>query len=524
MNYIPRLECPSRSSRFYNSNENPFVASGYGMFQNNGNCTCYAFGRFFEILGKQPKLSSGNAGRWYGNTADGYERGSSPQLGAVACWSNPGKAGHVAIVEKINSDGSVLMSQSGWHSGYFWTQTHHPTNYLGGSYIFQGFIYNPAVKGMKDKLSEFLQVAQLHLGEGGDWTWKVSGLSKGQPWCAAFINAVAKTVGGVLNVCLPNTYVAGDYARLGVLQNFGKFLEGPYYGISVNPQPGDLILFRWSKSSRSDQYASDHIGIVLECKDDIIYTVEGNSGNKVSKRQYGKNNSCINGYFRPNWNAAGGNVTNLVSYRPLYQEFNTREDAILREVGYINKDYEPSINLSNIKLSLLNYTTPLGTIFSGSTKDSSSYDTVITDNMEANPRNVIKYFMDKGLNAAAGCGIAGNIWHESRFNTASIGDNGTSFGICQWHLGRGAAMKKMAGSNWASNLTGQLNYLYYELTTSYTSVYNVLTSVPNNESGARKAADVFVRKFEVPANVNYQSSIRQDTASKYWKQLAIQLV
>lgn len=116
------------------------------------NCVGYAWGRFYEILGKAPKLSRGNAEDWYGHTADGYKRGSTPKLGAVICWRkgktgvNSDGAGHVAIVEHINPDGSIIISESGYNSFRFRTRTLKKPYSIGSAYTFQGFIYNPAVK------------------------------------------------------------------------------------------------------------------------------------------------------------------------------------------------------------------------------------------------------------------------------------------------------------------------------------------------------------------------------------------
>lgn len=115
------------------------------------NCTAYAWGRFYEILGSRPKLSTGNAEDWYGYTADGYERGNTPVLGAVICWEGKGSAaGHVAIVEKINDDGSIVTSESGWNSPAYWwlsERTNENGNWGAGSnYIFQGFIYSSTPK------------------------------------------------------------------------------------------------------------------------------------------------------------------------------------------------------------------------------------------------------------------------------------------------------------------------------------------------------------------------------------------
>ena len=115
------------------------------------NCVGYAWGRFMEILGSTPKLSRANAEDWYGHTSDGYKRGQTPELGAVICWRK-GKtgtesdgAGHVAIVEQIYSDDSIMISESGYNSFRFRIKTLKKP-YLINGYSFQGFIYNPAVK------------------------------------------------------------------------------------------------------------------------------------------------------------------------------------------------------------------------------------------------------------------------------------------------------------------------------------------------------------------------------------------
>jgi surface antigen len=122
------------------------------------NCVGYAWGRFYEISGEKPKLSRGNAEMWYGYN-DGYERGQTPREGAVICWRK-GKvgasdgAGHVAIVEKVYDDGSILISESGYNSFRFRTQRLRKPYAIGGTYVFQGFIYNPAVKGTAEAVTK----------------------------------------------------------------------------------------------------------------------------------------------------------------------------------------------------------------------------------------------------------------------------------------------------------------------------------------------------------------------------------
>ena len=137
-------------------------------------------------------------------------------------------------------------------------------------------------------------------------------------------------------------------------------------------------------------------------------------------------------------------------------------------------------------------------------------------------KETVTYLVSKGFNAAGAIGIAANIKSESNFNPAAVGDGGTSFGICQWHNARGTKMKNYVGANWASNLNGQLGFLVYEMQQSYSStVYNPIKGVPNTLDGAKQAADIFVRKFEIPAYVDTQSQIRQRNAEDYWGKIVV---
>ena len=137
-----RLEAPKKGSKYYDSNNNPYVASGYGMFQNNGNCTAYVWGRWYELLGKKHNLCLYNASDWYSHK-DGYKRGKTPKLGAVACWSGgSGDAGHVAVVERINASKDIRTSESGWKS-YLFKTVHYDKGYKISGYKFLGFIYPP---------------------------------------------------------------------------------------------------------------------------------------------------------------------------------------------------------------------------------------------------------------------------------------------------------------------------------------------------------------------------------------------
>ena len=164
------------------------------------NCVGYAWGRFMEILGSTPKLSRANAEDWYGYTSDGYKRGQTPKLGAVICWRK-GKtgtesdgAGHVAIVEKINSDGSIVISQSGYNSGRFWTSTVNKDYTLSG-YTFQGFIYNPGVSDTSSSKKSNTEIAkEVIAGKWGNGTDRKTRLTN----AGYDYNAIQKIVNDML--------------------------------------------------------------------------------------------------------------------------------------------------------------------------------------------------------------------------------------------------------------------------------------------------------------------------------------
>ena len=136
-----------------------------------------------------------------------------------------------------------------------------------------------------------------------------------------------------------------------------------------------------------------------------------------------------------------------------------------------------------------------------------------------NQDKIFNYLKSQGFNNAAICGILSNIQHESNFNPHSLGDGGTSYGICQWHYGRWTNLKNYCKKNNLNSTTleGQLSYLVHELKTSYPSIYKRIKNVPNTKEGAYQAAYDWTVNFEVPVN-RYQNGKKRGNvaSSKYW--------
>jgi LysM repeat protein len=133
--------------------------------------------------------------------------------------------------------------------------------------------------------------------------------------------------------------------------------------------------------------------------------------------------------------------------------------------------------------------------------------------VRGNAQQAIDFFMAKGLTREQAAGIAGNLLHESGFNPSAVGDGGTSFGIAQWHLGRGDAMKAYCRAHGYSETSfkGQLEYLWHELNNAESYALGKLraTSTPYD------AGMAFCRYFERPAVI---SPTRGHSAEQFYRE------
>ncbi len=141
--FEPRLTAPASNNKYYYDGDyNLFEKYGYGM----PNCTAYAYGRAYEILGTRPNLCPYNAGEWWSyNIKYGYyDYGQTPKVGAIAVWDKyDNNTGHVAVVEKVTSS-TITLSESAYGGTVFFTETVDIDDDNVGysnSYRFLGYIY-----------------------------------------------------------------------------------------------------------------------------------------------------------------------------------------------------------------------------------------------------------------------------------------------------------------------------------------------------------------------------------------------
>lgn len=159
--------------------------------------------------------------------------------------------------------------------------------------------------------TSMLNLARGELGHVGGQ--KYCGLDV--PWCAYFVmwnlrNTTINGVGTIYDVITKEGALADSEGYAGSMiplffrhRNL-EFHYSSYYGEKYVPKKGDIIFFwyksqneyeDWDKSVSKSIYAS-HIGFVDYSSDGVVYTIEGNCGNKVASISYDLSDASIMGY------------------------------------------------------------------------------------------------------------------------------------------------------------------------------------------------------------------------------------
>lgn len=184
MAFTPRMTRPEAGNKYYITK----ARGGYSTAIQGkpvdsdcdvlSNCVGYSFGRFHEIANCQSMnlFDPINAENIFANAqSHGLQTGTEPRLGALIVWQKGATldpsdgAGHVAVVEQINKDGSIITSESGWNASKpFWTTARRPPYAYADGYKLLGFIYQPEIpKNPYPEPSRALKKGMF----GGDVKW-----------------------------------------------------------------------------------------------------------------------------------------------------------------------------------------------------------------------------------------------------------------------------------------------------------------------------------------------------------------
>ena len=244
----------SWNNYYYNAAYNPYT---YETYVRNadliGECTWYVWGRAYEILGYRPNISNRYAKDFYAyNLNSGaYPYGNEPKLGAIACFAPHNHAlwtGHVAIVEAVGGDGSVILSEYNFVSRHAFSANRYLNPTEARTWV-QGYIYlrpdDPVIPdhipgpvgGSDDDIADGDYTIRSDVAEGRSLGWEGDGNTNGQ------------------NVCLKDYFKYGDYvwtlerqsddSFIVKTKQGGKLLDilgGPYsYGNEKNAIMWDYV-------------------------------------------------------------------------------------------------------------------------------------------------------------------------------------------------------------------------------------------------------------------------------------------
>ncbi len=129
---------------------------------------------------------------------------------------------------------------------------------------------------------------------------------------------------------------------------------------------------------------------------------------------------------------------------------------------------------------------------------------------DSNKQSVCLTLQNSGLSQNGIAAIMTNMSHESGFEPTALGDNGTSYGLCQWHNERYDDLKNTCQNDY-STIACQIEYLLHDLE-SYSGLYNDL------KEGSLSAEELtynFCFSFEVPADTEKTCNSRTNETKTY---------
>ena len=274
--------------------------------------------------------------------------------------------------------------------------------------------------------------------------------SNPQYWCAAFVSWVFDKACDS-NPTRRNAVICGGISAAcnSLMQNFknaGRF--------DNNPKIGDMIFFPGSRHG-----GANHIGIVVGIKDNIVYTIEGNTsggsgvvdnGDGVFVRSYQLPGTIL-GYGHPNWEAESPNFAGITSAdqaaaaatmslsgdssssASYSSSSSSSGSGLMGTLGSMASTlFGPLMEAFGLGSSATSGT-DLSTVQGDSSSPLGNYTGIqITGN--DTKESAFNFFRKLGYSAAAAAGILGNAENESGCDPTSIESHGKgpAAGFFQW--------------------------------------------------------------------------------------------
>ena len=155
--------------------------------------------------------------------------------------------------------------------------------WLTGKGIYSAVTKDPV--SVADEDVPLVSVAVSQLGNrGGEPYWSWYDFDYRVEWCACFVSWCEDQCGLIKAGKAPKFAMVGDGASW--FRDRKQWTDAG--GL---PSAGDLIFFDWDRDG-----ILDHVGIVSAVRDDLIFTVEGNSSDLCRHKRYAAGDPVISGY------------------------------------------------------------------------------------------------------------------------------------------------------------------------------------------------------------------------------------
>lgn len=147
------------------------------------------------------------------------------------------------------------------------------------------------IDGERKGNEEIVDIALSQVGNvGGRPYWSWYGFNSRVEWCATFVSWCAYKDGS-LDSSVPK-FAACQTQGVPWFKNRGQWAARG----DITPVAGDIIFFDWEPNA-----SANHVGIVVGTDGTKVYTVEGNSSDRVRTKSYPLDSPYILGYGIPNY-------------------------------------------------------------------------------------------------------------------------------------------------------------------------------------------------------------------------------
>jgi hypothetical protein len=266
---------------------------GPGMSGFGGGNPLMAMGSMMQMMSILMTMMGGEMPGMLAMPGNVLMPGMNPGFGQVGPWSAPGMQ---SFLGESPCDGGfgcgIYTPQSvaaGRNGGGYGGGSAHGGGSVGPSgSVTPRHVSNDAAPGTNAMLQRAGDMIGMHGNRDRDELKKITGRldPARSPWCAAFAMNMLEQHGVMDLTGLKNRNYCPTIEKWA--RDKGTYGTPDKY----SPRPGDAILFDWQKQRGS----TDHIGIVEKVENGVVYTIEGNAGNKVQRRKYKLTDPRIDGY------------------------------------------------------------------------------------------------------------------------------------------------------------------------------------------------------------------------------------